>query len=880
MNWMKQLFSRRQLNEDLSEEIREHLEEKVEELVAGGMSREDAAAAARREFGNVTRIEERGRQVWEWSAIDNFFIDIRYGLRVLRKSPGFTAVAVLTLALGIGPNTAIFSLINSVLLQPLPFPQSDRIVMLWERPPEEVATRTASLGSRREQNPVSPLNFLDWRDRTSSFQGMAAMASFPMGLSGFGEPREVDTLRVSASFFQILGVGALMGRPFNANEDVPNGPNVVVLSYRLWKGQFGGDREVVGRTIRLLDEPYTIIGVMPEKFDLPFNHAELWVPIHIARSASPDEGRYLNVIAKLKPGVPIRQAQAELASVAKQISHERPFTNRDWSAGVVPLYEQTTGEVSTALLLLFGAVTFVLLIATGNVANLLLMRGTQRHHEIAVRAALGASRVRIASQLLAESLLLSVGGGLLGIALAILGLQAIVSSLPALALPRVEDAHVDARVLGFSIALTLITTFLFGLVPAVSFSRADPRDALEESSKRTTGRGSRRMRALLVVAEVALSLVLLVGASLLARSFLNETRVDRGFRVDHILTMRMFFAPARYNNVAKRARYVDQILDRVRSLPGVEAASSAHFLPMVGEVSGSCFDRLDQPEPPAGTEPGADFLIVSPQYFHVMGIPFVKGRDFNVQDTTLTEPGIVVNQAFANKFFPGEDLIGKRLGLCWNVRHGEIIGITANSRQTDLTTAPKPTIFLDQAQTPMYFGALVVRTPLQPDTIAISVQDAIHAVDPDQAISHVESLEDVVSESVARPRMESALLLIFAGVALMLAAIGLYGVLSYSVTQRTREIGIRMALGADSSQLLKDVIRDGLRLILPGIVLGLAASLALTRLIGSLLFNIEPTDPLTLAAVSGILLFIGLFASWLPARRAMRVDPMIALRYE
>ena len=880
MNWLRGLLSRRRIYGDLSEEIREHLEEKTDELVAQGMFRDDATAAARREFGNATGIEERGREVWEWSAVENFLRDIRYSLRMLRKAPGFTVVAILTLALGIGATTAIFSVVDSVLLQPLPFPQADRIVVLWEHPPKMTAAGTESLGSRNEHNPVSPINFLDWRDRTTSFDGMAALSSFPMGLSGFGEPREVDTLQVSASFFDILGVAPLLGQSFHASDDVPNGPRVAVLSYGLWRQQFGGDPLAVGRAIRLLDESYTIVGVMPEHFDLPFAHAEIWTPIQMSRTSSSLEGRYLNVIAKLKAGVPPAQAQSELDAVAKQISVERPFTNLDWGAGIVPLYEQTTGEVSTALLMLFGAVTFLLLIATGNVANLLLMRGTQRRREIAVRAALGASRGRIASQLLAESLLLSFAGGALGIGLAVLGLRAIVHSLPMLSLPRVEGTHFDLRVLGFSAALTLLTTLLFGLVPAVSFSQADPREAIEEGSARTTSRGSRRVRAMLVIVEVALSLVLLVGASLLIHSFFNETNVNRGFRIDRVLTMRMFFAPARYGDDGRRARYTEQILERVRALPGVEAASSAHFLPMVGEVSGSCFTRADQPAPSPGTEPDADFLIVSSEYFKVMDTPILKGRDFNGQDTISTEPGIIVNQAFANRFFQGEDPIGKRLGLCWNVTHGEIIGVTASTRQTDLTMDPKPTIFLDQAQAPMYFGALVIRTSLPPAAIANTVQETIHGVDPDQAISHVESMEQVVSESVARPRVESALLTIFACIALILSAIGLYGVLSYSVSQRTREIGIRMALGANSPRVMLDVVRDGLRLIVPGIVAGLLASLAFTRLLGSLLYGIEPTDPLTYATVSAVLVAIGLVASWLPARRAMRVDPMIALRYE
>ncbi|MGD0045854.1 MAG: ABC transporter permease [Bryobacteraceae bacterium] len=878
MSRLGQILHRRRLDSELAGEIAVHIEEKADELVEAGMSREKALLAARAQFGNSTAVLEQSRAVWSFALVESLLRDLRISARGLLRAPLFTAVAAATLALGIGANAAIFSLINAVLLRPLPFPQSDRIVVLWERPPKTMST--ASLGSRNQQNPVSPVNFLDWRERTRSFGGMAAISSFPMGLSGFGEPREVDALQVSAAFFRILGVAPLLGRAFDTSEDVPKGPHVAVLSFDLWQQQFGGDKSVIGRTVRLHDEPYTILGVMPQRFDLPFERAEIWVPIQIAPGMDSDEGRYLNVIAKLKPGVSVAQAQADLSAVARQISGERPYLSRDWDARAVSLYEQTTGEVSTALLLLFGAVTFVLLIAAGNVANLLLMRGTGRQREIALRAALGASRSRIAIQLLAESLLLSIAGGILGIGLAFAGLRALVVSLPALALPRIDGLQMDLRVLAFSAALCLGATFLFGLAPALAFSRTNPDEALKQGGFRGTSRGHRRVRGLLVVAEVAVSLVLLVGAGLLGRSFFNQTSVSRGFRTDHILTMRMFFAPARYYDDRRRARYLDQILARVRALPSVKAASSAHFLPLVGVVSGSGFHRLDRPEPAPGTGPGADFLIVSPQYFVTMGIPLLGGRDFDEHDTVSSEPGIVVNQTFVQRFFRGEDPIGKRLGLDWNVRHGVIIGVTADTRQTDLKVDPQPTIFLNQAQTPMYFGALVVRSALPPATVASAVEQAVHAVDPDQAISHVESMEQVLSASVARPRLESILLGIFAGVALLLAAIGLYGVLAYSVSQRTREIGIRMALGANPAQLARGIVRDGLGLMLAGIIGGLAASFALTRLLRSLLYHISPADPLTIAAVCALLLVVGLFASWLPARRAAAVDPVGSLRME
>ena len=772
---------------------------------------------------------------------------------------------------------AVFSLINAVLLRPLPFPQSDRIVMLWEQPPE--GTTTAAIGPRKRRNRTNPLNFVDWRDRTRSFEAMAALFSFPMGLSGYGSPRAVASQPVSAAFFRILGVRPLLGRAFDASEDVPNGPRVVVLSYALWQEQFGADRSIVGRDVLLHDEPYKVIGVMPREFGLPADPAEIWIPIQISDRASASGGRYLRVLAKMKPGVSAAQAETDLIAVQNQIAAERPATNRGWGAAIVTLYEQTTGDVSTALLLLFGAVLFVLLIASGNVANLLLMRGTHRRREIALLGALGAGRGRIAAQLLTESTLLSLAGAALGIAFAFFGLRAIVASLPTLAIPRSEAVHIDARVLVFCLALSIVTTLLFGLAPALSFSRTAPERAIKENSVRATA-GGRRMRGLLVILEVTLSLVLLIGAGLLARSFLNQTGVNHGLRIDHILTLRMFFAPARYSDDQRRARYVEEMLARVRSVPGVVAASSVDTLPMIGDVSGSGFRRSDRPEPPPGARPSSDYLIVSPQYFAVLGIPLVRGRDFTNHDIISAEPVIVVNQAFANRFFPGEDPLGKRLELDWDITHGVIVGVAANARQTDLKVPPEPTIFLSQAQCPRYFGALVVRTAIPPGLVARGVETAIHAVDADQAISHVESMEQVVSDSVARPRLESLLLAVFAVLALALAAIGLYSVFAYSIALRRREIGIRIALGASARQLVRGLICEGLGLTLPGIAAGLAASLALTRVLGSLLYGITPADLPTYAAVSVLLLVVAMFATWLPARQAAAVDPSSSLRAE
>jgi len=877
MNRVGRFFRRGPLDSELAAEIAAHIEEMADDLIESGMSREEALQSARAHFGNRTALLEQSREVWSFMPLETLLRDLRIGVRSLRRTPLFTAVAIATLALGIGANTAIFTVIDKVLLRPLPFPESDRIVMLWEKPPKEHLT--ASPLKNPDQNTVSPANFMEWKSNTHAFTDMAAILGYSMGVSGVGAPRAVNGQRVSAAFFRILGVAPLLGRTFDQSEDVPNGADVVVLGYDLWQTQFGGDRAVVGRTISLLDQPFRIIGVMPRQFDLPFAHAELWVPVQIV-AGDTDNGRYLSVMAKLKPGVSLRSASADVDDVERQIGRERPRFARDWGAWANPLYRQTTGEVSTALLLLFGAVTFVLLIAAGNVANLLLMRGAQRRREIAVRAALGASRSRIAAQLLAESLILSLAGGIPGIAVAFYGLNAISASLPALGLPAMERLYPNAQVLLFSAGLSLVTALLFGLAPALAFSRVEPDDALKQSGVRITGRAGRRIRGALVAVEVALSLVLLTGAGLLARSFLNQITVVRGYRADHILTVPMFFAPTRYHDNERRARYVGEMLERIRALPGVEAASSADMLPMTGMVSGSGFRRLDRPEPPPGAAPTADFLVVSPQYFKTMGIPMISGREFDEGDTISKEPSIIVNQTFARKYFPGENPLGHALGLDWSVRHGVIVGVSADARQTDLKVDPRPVIILAQSQSPRYFGALVARTAARPETMANAVVRAVHEVDPDQAVSDVESMEQVEGESVARPRLESVLLSVFAGIALLLAMIGLYGVLAYSVAQRTREIGIRMALGADARQLVKDVAGDGLRLMLPGIVAGVAVSLGVTRLLRSLLYDIGPTDPLTFAAVCTLLLLVGLAASWMPARRASRVDPVRSLRWE
>jgi putative ABC transport system permease protein len=863
------LFHRRRLSSDLASEMEAHIQERAEELVESGMSPDQAVYAARAQFGNRTILLEQSREVWTFPLLELFIREFRIAARALRRSPVFTATAVLTLALGIGANSAVFSLIDHVLLRPLPLHKPERIAVLWEQPPKSVVT--ASLSSSRGHNPVSPQNFVDWQKRSHSFEAMAAISETSIGVSGSGEPRVVHAIAASGDFFRVLGVPQLLGRTFDRTDDLPGAPPVTVISYALWRQLFGGDPSAVGRTIRASGTPVTVIGVMPEHFDLPFAPAELWVPL--------DEGRYLSVIAKLQPATTFTAAHTELSVLAQAIAAERPESNRDWGIGILSLDEQTTGDVRSALWLLFGAVTFVLLIAAGNVANLLLARGTQRHREIVLRRALGAGRTHVVTHVLAESLLLSLLGGVAAMALAALALKVILVSLPALGMAGIESTRIDARVVAFTLGLSLLTTLLFGLAPALRFSQATAGDALRSGDTRVTAKG-RGFRHCVVIVEVALSVVLLAGAGLLARSFLNQILVTRGFRSDHLLTMRMSFPPSKYFQDQRRADYLNEILNRVRVLPGVEAASSVNLLPMTGIVAGSGFRRADGLEPPPGMRPTADFVIVSPTYFRVMGIPLIEGRDFSNHDTMQTEPAIVVNQAFINEFFPGENPIGARLELNWNVRHGLIVGICADARQSSLTVKPQPTLFLAQAQGPMWFSAIVVRTRTDPAALARAVKAAVYTVDPDQALSDPETMDQVIANSVARPRLGALLVGVFAGLALLLAAVGLYGVLAYSVTQRTREIGIRLALGASSARLVKDVVRDGLKLVLAGLTVGLFAALVLVRLVRLLLFDVKPNDPIALLGALTLLLIVGLVAAWVPARRITKVDPMASLRWE
>ncbi len=810
--------------------------------------------------------------MWTFTKLETLGKDLRYGVRMLFKSPGFALVAVLTLALGIGANTAIFSVVDAMLLRPLPYPEPDRLVRIWE----------SSLKLHSPRNVVNPRNFLDWRDQSHSFEAMAAVVDHMTNLNVNGHPMAVQSLTVSPEFFSILHVPPFLGRALVPEDGMRGRNQVVVLSYQFWRRQFGASPSVLGEDIEVDGLRCPVVGVMPQTFSFPNSRAELWLPAALDREDESEGGRFMSVVARLKPGVTLDQAQQDMIRVTNFTAEARPNYNKNWSASVVPMLEDATEGVSRPLWVLLASVGFLLLIACANLANLLLMRATTRLREIAVRSALGASRGRIVQQLLVESLLLSLAGMAAGLFFAYFGLNALLALIPANApLPRTEPIAIDARVFLFTLGVSLLTAVIFGLVPSLRLSRVDLQNILTQGTLRGGVGGHLLLRRSLVVAEVALALILSVGAGLMLRSFARLMSVDPGFNTEHLVTMHIWTSPSRYGDDRHRSQYVDKILTEIRHTPGVRAAASVHFLPLTERTSGSCFSPADQPPPTPAESPDAQFLIITSDYFKTMGTSVLSGREFNERDQFGGSPVAVVNQAFVRKFSPNQDILGKQLRVCWTIQKPvEVIGVVADARQEVLQQSPQPTIFLCNTQAPMYFASLVVRAYGDARQIMREAELAVHRVDPDQAVSDLQTMDSVFSDSVSAPRFQLVLLLVFAGIALALAVIGVYGVVAYSVTQRTQEIGIRVALGARAGDVVQMVLQEAVLLAGLAVVLGLSGAFALTRLLQSLLFEVTPTDPVTLGVVATAVLFVVITSAFVPARRAVRVNPMIALRHE
>jgi putative ABC transport system permease protein len=864
---LRNTVHRSQVDDDLTEELSSYVELLTEKKMKQGMNEEEARRAAMVEVGGVEQVKEEVRANRAGFAIETFFQDLRYGFRALRKKPAFTITAVIALALGIGANTAIFSVVNAVLLRSLAYRNPGSIVMVWER----------SLRGGRSQNSVSPANFLDWKKQSTSFEQIAASWDTRVNLTSGGEPEEIQVQKVSSDFFPVLGVPPELGRTFVRQEETP-GTTVVILGHDLWQSRFAGNPAIVGQTVTLSGRNCTVIGIMPPGFHFLNTQIKAWLPLQLEPTTDwRKSGRFLRSVARLKPGVTASQAQAELDTIAKQLEIAYPDFNKGWGVNLVPIHEQIVGDIRPVLLVLLAAVAFVLLIACANVANLLLSRAASRQKELALRAALGADRMRLIRQMLTESVLLAVMGGVLGVLLAYWGIQLLVAFAPD-NIPRLHEITIDTRVLAFTFGVSLLTGLVFGLVPALQSSRPDLNGALKEGARGSSS-GHRLVRNLFVVSEMALALVLLVGAGLMLRSFSQLHQVKTGFDAENMLTMRVQLPSAKYGQPQQRADFFKRAEERLAALPGVKSVGAISYLPLTGLATSTSFNVATKPLPPSES-PGTEVRPITPGYFRAMGIPLVKGRAFDERDGANSRV-LIINETLARKFFPGQDPIGQRLIISWEPEVAdEIIGVVGDIKETALEQEPNPAVYWPYPREPYPFMNFVIRAAIDPATLSAAATREIHALDPDQPVADVRTLDQVVAKSIARPRFNALLLAVFAGVALVLASVGIYGVMNYSATQRTQEIGIRMALGAKPGDILRLVVGHGMKLTAAGIAIGVIASLALTRVMTNLLFGVTATDLPTFLGVSTLLTAVALLANYIPARRATRVNPVVALRCE
>jgi predicted permease len=813
--------------------------------------------------------------------------DLRFGFRMMAKKPGFTLIAVLTLSLGIGANTAIFSVVNGLLLRPLAYHEPENIVTILQE----------------GQRPLSPANFLDVRADSQSFAQMAAAEAWGGTLTNQERAESISGLRMGEGLFEMLGISPLLGRTLQTEDFQPGKDRVLVLSHKLWQRSFGGDPAVVGRQQLLNGESYTVIGVMPPQFQFPpfwSTRAEMWTPLDLRPRATNRGGSSLRVFGRLKPGVRIEQAQTEIDAINQRLATAYPEANTRLNLRVDPLNEKVIGNVRLPLLILLGAVAFVLLIACANVACLLLARASARQKEAAVRVALGASRWRILRQLLMESLLLSLGGAALGILLAVWGVDWLTTLLSgnstgfSVRLPRLSEIRIDALALLFTLTVSVLTSVLFGLAPALAASKPDLNHILKEGGRGTTG-GRHRLRETLVVVELALAMVLLIGAGLLMNSFLKLQAVDPGFNPRKVLTAMVSLAGAsQYVGPAREAFY-QQLTDRLQALPGVEAASAINHLPLAGDTWGLTLTIEGQPLPPPGEEVRATYRVSRPDYFRTMGIQLSSGRDFTERDTPDAPGVVILNETLARRYWPAGDALGKRVSLddprdnSQPLQWLTVVGVIKDVKQSSWTEPPGNEMYLPFQQSRGFYAGtggqfasmtLVLRTTVEPQSLATAVQETVRSLDRNLPVSNVMSMEQVIADTLWQPRFNLQLIWLFAGLALILAAVGLYGVMSYTVAQRTHEVGLRMALGAQRRDVMKLVVGQGMKLALFGVGAGVVASVALTRLMTTLLFGVSATDFTTYAIIAGLLTLVALLACWIPARRATKVDPMIALRYE
>jgi putative ABC transport system permease protein len=876
-SWVRTLFRRSRLERQLDDELHFHVEAHAEDLVRAGMTRQEAARQARLALGGIDHAKEECREATGAGFIEGLLQDIRFGLRLLRKNPGFTAVAVLTLALGIGANAAIFSVVDAVLLNPLAYHDADRLVTILH------------YGT----GPVSPGNYLDWRDQSKSYEAMGAAQAWAPNLTNVAQPEHLIGLQVTQDMLPLLGVQPLLGRLFVQGEDTMGNNHEVILSYALWQRRFSGDANALGTSVLLDGTSYTIVGVMPASFHFaPFwvTNAELWVPLSLEASAQNRGGNSLRLFARLKHGVTLPQARAEMATVTARLEEEYPGTNTDIQ--VVPLKEKVVGNVQTPLLVLLGAVGFVLLIACANVAHMLLARAAARQKEIAVRTALGARRSRVARQVLTENALLAAMGGVLGLVLAIAGTRALVSLSPP-ELPRVESVTINGGVVLFLFVITTLTSLIFGLVPALQASDVNLTDALKETGRATTEAPRRsRLRSFLVASEFALALALLVAAGLMIRSFYALESIDPGFNPHGVLSMIVPVAGSKEADPGHRAIFYSQLLDRVRALPGVESAAGINHLPIAGDLWDLNFLVEGRPTPAPADLPDAVYRVATPAYFRTMGIRLLQGRDISDVDTAGAPPVVVINETMARTYWPNQNPLGQHIAFAsdkipsWMT----VVGVVKDPMLHDWTGKPYPELYVSAFQDAGFLGqtgsartnyiTLVLRTSGDPAALTSSVKSAIWSLDSNLPVTSVLTMDDVVAEANAQPRFEMLLLSVFAMIALLLAAVGIYGVMSYAVSRRTHEIGVRISLGASRGNVLLLVMRQGAILAIAGLSAGFALALFFSRLMTKLIYGISPNDPLTFASVAALLFFVAILACYVPARRAMRVDPATAMRCE
>ena len=886
MSWARQVlrklavvFARGRFRAELDEEMAFHQAEVERELRSKGVDANEARYAAMRQLGNATLLKEKSQGVVGFG-FEGVMADLRYAVRQLWQSPAFTIVMLLTLALSIGANSAIFSVINGVLLKTLPYPRADRLVRIFLSSPSF------------PKFPLNPFDFRDFRARSHSFESMAIFTRGDVQLSGSGQPVRINGFGITSGYFHVLGLQPELGREFDRNAEIQGNGFQVILSDRLWRTRFNADPGIIGRKITLDTHPFTVIGVMPAGTEHPGNeyHAvaygesvDVWWPFSFGNDPNQRGSHYTEGIARLKDGVSVDHARAELNAIMTQLGHEHPNGDRGWTVLLVPLSTEIVGKSRQLLYVLLGAVVLVLLIACANAANLLLARASSRQRELAVRMAVGAPRSRVMRQLLTESLVISFAGGILGLVLAFSGVRGLVSLLPA-DFPRANDIHVSAPVFAFTFAICLLTGILFGLAPALQAARTDPKQGLQKGGRTTTGSGHQsRLRSALVISEVSLACVLLIGAGLMLRSLLNQMHLDPGFQQEHVLTANLALPHEEYKAGAAIGHFYDELVANLGKLPGVQAAGAGSDLPWTGWDENAGGFHFEGRLPPPGQEFHARYHMATPGYFRALGIPLIAGRFFKESDTQTATNVILINRAMVDRYWPGEDMVGKRMTFEDNPKEKDwmtIVGVVGDVKDHPNSPSAEPGFWMPELQAANSDMSIVIRSSANPALLADALRNEVRRLDPQLAVGDVQVMDRIVDTAVATPRFAFVLVGIFAALAIVLAAIGIYGVIAYSVSQRTAEFGLRMALGAQQEDVLRLVLGQAGGLTLMGTMIGIAAGFAFARVLKSLIFNVSPQDPATFSAVGLIVVAVALIACYIPAHRATQADPMDALRAE